>query len=270
MLLVKKWVFIWVIACCVNNYAIADNDTSTFKRSAAISLGLLAQENKATISVTGLGDAPSDITLQDLGLAESKTLPQMGLHWRFSEKLILNLSYETFDISGESIIGRPLNFKREKYPISTSLKSDLQLDTLSFSIDYLLHEDDRLNWGLGIGLHTFDFSSQISASIGNTIISGSGQNFTTPVPNFRAFSNYGMTSKLTLGASFGYMSATLDNYSGSIFLADTYLSYQITRHWRFQVNYQYSELDLKIEGESINQAYDIRLKGAGVMVLYTF
>lgn len=74
--------------------------------------------------------------VRDLGYDDKKSVPSAELTIKFAERHKLRFDYLTFAYSGDKVIGTQLVFNGVTYPLSTQIKSDLELRSIKAAYEY--------------------------------------------------------------------------------------------------------------------------------------
>jgi hypothetical protein len=74
--------------------------------------------------------------VRDLGYDDKKSVPSAELVLKFAERHKLRFDYLNFAYSGNKAIGTQLVFNGVTYPLSTQLKSDLELRSIKAAYEY--------------------------------------------------------------------------------------------------------------------------------------
>jgi len=234
------------------------------------SLSLQNYEPEATIRSTAPGDPETEIDLVDeLGLDDSETVPQIGARWRFSDKWALNLLYSDLGLSGSETISTSFNYDGTTYPVSASLKTELDITLYIAAIDYAFWQSDKAEWGFGLGLHAIDLDASLKGNLGDVPLTSTGQDFLAPLPNLRIFARYAFTPKLLASISAGWLGAEIDKYDGQLVVAGASLDYRFSKRWSFGLNYQLTDIDMDVDDGVNDDSYDISLKGFAITAKYS-
>ncbi len=192
------------------------------------SFGVINQKPDATIRSTAPGDPETEVDLDDQGLDESQTSPQLGVKWRFSNKWTLNFHYTEFGLSTSKTIDTSFNYNGVTYPINASLKTDLDFDLYMTSIEYAIWKSDSTEMGVGVGLHAIDLAFNIKGSLNDVRLVSAGEDFLAPLPNLRVFARHAFSPKLIGSVSAGWLGVEIDKYDGQLIVVSASLDYRVS------------------------------------------
>ena len=255
--------------CLMSLFARAESIHPDLTDKWQFNLGVLQQEPEATIRSTAPGDPETEIDLDDLGLDDSVTVPQIGARWRFSNKWALNLLYSDFGLSGGETVSSSFNYDGTTYPVNASLKTNLDITLYIATIDYAFWQSDKAEWGVGLGLHAIDLDASIKGSLNNLALTSTGADFLAPLPNLRIFARYAFTPKLLTSVSAGWLGAEIDKYDGQLLVASASLDYRVSKRWSIGLNYQLTDIDMDVDDGLNVDSYDISLKGFAITAKYS-
>lgn len=144
------------------------------------SLGLFSQNNDAIIRSTAPNDQPIDIDLEDLGLDESETVPQIGAYWRINDKWRLNFVVSDMGISSFETVDTTFNYDGVTYPVNANLSTNLDIRLYIVSLDYAFSKSETTEWSVGLGLHAIDLGLGIDATLNNAALGSGAEDFLAP------------------------------------------------------------------------------------------
>lgn len=261
---------------CVESFAgNAIDDTHVFH------LGYARQD--ADVKVTSSVDPlpPIEIDLQDdLNSDTSSESVLAAYHWRFAQRWVLGITYQSLKLSGGGAAARDFNFDGTEYRAGAQVDSTFEMDTYRLDVAYAVIHNDRWEVLLGAGIHTFAIDTSISAEIAVAggaeeapIISqrqSESANVLAPLPNVRGAVHYLITPRWSVRGSAGWLGLDVDDFSGAYTYADVSTDYRITEHFGIGASYQVFTFDAKISDSEGFDEVDIALSGPSIYLVYGF
>ena len=226
------------------------------------------QNNEVEVSATTPGDTKVNVDLDDLGYADTETVPQMAARWQFKDKLALNFIYSDFKLTSTKNISRSLTYDGVTFPVNAMTNSELGMTVYAVALDYTVQQNERSDWGVGAGIHGVNFRFDLDGQLNNVVFSTKGHDFLAPLPNLRFFTRYAFSPRLLGGIKVGWMSVNIGKYDGSFLVGTAYLDYRFSDQWSVGLNYQLTDMELDIAGGRADQEYDIKLQGFALKVAY--
>jgi hypothetical protein len=217
----------------------------------------------------------TEIDLDDMGIAEDATVFYAAARWRVADRWLLSFTYNEFDESGRTVIADSFNFDGVEYPAGADLNSRLQLTAYILDVAYSFGKGENYEWGAGVGLHAFDLAAELEASLFvgevQADISESGESLLAPVPNFRVFADYAFDARNALRFSAGWLSASFEDYDGSLLYASLKLEHSFNDSIGVGLGAQYTQIDVTHDpGGRSRQKYDTDLLGAVAFLTFRF
>lgn len=216
------------------------------------------------------GRPETKVDLDDLGLDDSETIPQLGAMWRFKDKWTLNFVYSDFSVSSNATNNASFNYDGVTYPLNASLKTDLDITLYIVAVDYAFSQSDTTEWGVGLGLHAIDLAAGIRGSLNDVTLAATDEDFLAPLPNLRIYARHAFSPKLLSSFSIGWLGMNIDNYEGSLLVGSAALDYRVSDRWTIGINYQLTDIDLDVDDGINDDNYDVKLSGLALVAKYSF
>lgn len=262
----------------VSAQAVAGNpieDTHVFH------LGYARQDAEAKVTASVEPLPPIEIDLEDdLNTDNSSSSVMAAYHWRFAERWILGVTYQSLKLEGSGAAGRDFNFDGVEFSAGARVDSTFNLDTYRIDVAYSLVRNEKWEVQLGLGLHTFVIETTIEAQVA---LQGGDQdkplidefqtessNVLAPLPNLRGAVNYQITPKWNVRGSIGWLGLNIDEFSGAYTYADIAMGYRFTERFGIGASYQISDFDAKISDNDGFDEVDIALSGPSLYLVYGF
>jgi hypothetical protein len=190
---------------------------------------LTALDSDVSLGVQNVG-AGITVNVEDaLGLETRMTVFRADFGWRFgsTRKHMLDLAWSDFRRSATKTLGKTIEIGDEVYPVGTVVESEFNFSIISVKYTYSLFQDDRFNFGLGIGAYVMPIQFKISQNnIGNV-----EESFTAPLPVIGARFDFAVTPKFFLRQSFDLLYLEIANFRGSIADISFGAEYKIWEHF---------------------------------------
>jgi len=190
---------------------------------------------------TGLGAA---IDFEDaLAMASSKTVPAFFGRWRFGERWRLEAEYFRLDRSGDTTIGRDIQWGDKFYPLGTRVQSRFDFADLRISAGYSFFRTKDKEFGVGLGLHMAAYDVSLTADG----IGSEQQDVTAPLPVLSVYGQFALTDRWAVSARLDRFSLAYENYDGSLTSLGVDVMYQPFKHVGFGLGYRNLFIDAQVE-----------------------
>lgn len=209
--------------------------------------------------------ASESLDLDDLALDSDHSSYWLNASWRFAEDWSVMFEYFGYSESGRQRADQDRQLFEKTFLDGAQLDSQFDMDIVSLSVLYQLLRTEQSNLELGFGLHSFDASLQLDGTIeGDAGNSYQGQERATllaPLPNLMLQGRYVFTDQLSVQARIGWLSLSMDEYSGDLIRAGFNLDYRPFQHVGLGLGYNYSDINAKEENRFTLLKYDIEFSG---------
>ena len=178
-----------------------------------------------------------------------------------------------YDVTGERIWENEWSVSGEQtIPVGAQVTSAFDADWYIAELTYSIVQNEKVDAGIGIGLHAVDLQTDLTARIdvgddGVEAVQGD-LNTLAPLPNFLAYAYWEISPKWNTVARMGWFGLEYDIYSGQMINAHFVLNYQLTPRLGVGAAYQLVRLDVDVERKNYREIYDIDF--AGPMFFATF
>jgi hypothetical protein len=206
----------------------------------------------------------------DLGLSANKTLPALELGWRINDDWVLQGQYYTLGRRTDATLDRDIVVGDTTYPVNGTVGAGFDSDVYRFTINNLILQREKLEIGLGIGLHGTDFSIFVE---GEGAVSGQpgrfrreGRSVFAPLPTIGAFGQWEPVDRLTLSGRFDWLSLTVSDYSGRLINAEAAVAYRLFKHLDAGVAYRYVDYRLRVNQDDWNGRVSYEFSGPSIFL----
>jgi len=196
-------------------------------------------------SFDSVGDGSDEADFDKLGMNKDKTVPFGFLRWRFTDRWRFEANYFSTDNDG-SASTPDIEWGDAIFNGKVSISNDTKLARAAVGYSFL--KNDRAELGAGAGLHYLDWEAKLT---GDATINGEPVfSFTEPAsvsgfaPNLAFFGNYAFNEQWLLTGRFDWISADINNFSGSLKRFGAAIMYQPFKHVGFGAGYDYLDVDV--------------------------
>ena len=206
---------------------------------------LTALDSDVELGVQNVG-AGITVNVEDaLGLDTRMVVFRADFGWRFGEtrKHMLDLVWSDFRRSATKTLGKDIEIGDKIYPVGTTVESEFNFSIISARYTYSLFQDDRFNFGLGIGAYVMPIEFKISeGNLGNV-----QESFTAPLPVVGVRFDFAVTPKFFLRQNLDLLYLEIGNFRGAILDLGLGAEYKIWKH--FGVGAEYDAFRIGVEAE---------------------
>lgn len=217
------------------------------------------------------GNIGTEIDFEDdLDLSASKTLPAFELGWRINDDWVLQGQYYSLGRRTSATLDREIIVGDTVYPVNGSVAAGFDSDVYRLTIGNLLIQREKLEVGVGIGLHGTDFTVFIE---GEGSLSGQssrfrreGRSIFAPLPTIGAFGQWEPAERLTLSGRLDWLSLTIDDYSGRLINAEAAAAYRLFKNLDAGVAYRFVDYRLRVNQEDWNGRVRYQFSGPSLFL----
>jgi len=200
-----------------------------------------------------------------LGLDSSMVVLRAEGIARLGDSRRHRLDFGYFDLSrdGSKTLGRDITIGNTEYPTGTTVDTEFDLKLFKGAYSYSLVQDDKIDFGLGIGLYVAPIDFRISTSVGGGLEESSS---TAPLPFVMERIDYALTPKLFLKQSLELFYAEYKDFKGRLLDARIGLEYNIWKHFGLGLAFNIFSLNVEDKGDATNLKGSIDLWFSDLML----
>ncbi len=235
-----------------------------------ISLGAFFVTNTDTTirldSTTGLVGLGTTLDFErDLGVDDSDDVARLAGSWRFKPRHRFLFDYYKLERDGTAITRRDIDFGDVNIPAGSALNSFYDQETIKFSYLYSFFQDERIELGIGGGLHISEIDLGIATTDGSIQEQSDGS---APLPVLTASMDFGLTPKLALllNWDFFFIEDADGDYEGSWTDMRFLLEHRTFKHVGFGGGLNVWNFDIDAEDDDLRGSFKTRWDG---WLLYT-
>lgn len=139
-----------------------------------------------------------------------------------------------------------------------------------FTINNLLFQRERLELGLGVGLHGTDFDLFVEGqgAIGEleSSLRRERRQIFAPLPTIGAIGQWEPGRNFTLFGRVDWLSLTIADYSGRLINAEASASYRVHRNLDLGVSYRFVDYDLRVRKPNWHGEVDYQFSGPSIFL----
>jgi hypothetical protein len=216
-----------------------------------VSLGGFLPSKSFKIRVDGQSPGSEIDFNDDLKITDRESTGDLTFHWRFGKKWSLAGQYYGTNDSSRAKLTEDIYWGDGMLRSGSNIGAGVELDLFRvFAGRTFFTEDSRHEFGLGAGLHWLQIGAFIDGEIfvdeQSTGFKKESVTADLPLPNVGAWYWRSLTSRWLLTSQLDWLSASIGDYSGSLWNASVGLKFQAWEHVGFGLDYQYFEIDLDI------------------------
>ncbi len=186
-----------------------------------------------------------------LNLSDYQTSPAVNFRWRFGEKWSLFGQYWGTSTSGEEVLTQDVEWEDVIFREGTFVGGGADLDVVRAFLGRKFDLAPQHELGIGLGLHYMNLDSYLE---GDVIIDDESTEFYRgtasakfPLPNIGAWYMYSWSPKWLFDAHIDWLSASIGDYSGSLWDAQVGFNYQPFKNIGFGLHYKGYVLDVDVD-----------------------
>jgi hypothetical protein len=204
----------------------------------------------------------------DLGLDEGSSSAWLSFDWRFQPRHQLHVEWFQLNRKGSSIAGRSFTISDTTIGVGASVDSKIDLNLGRLTYGYSIIRDNNLDLSFLVGVHVATFKATVTAA-GNVTVNGiplagesrteSSSTLSLPLPHLGGSLSYEFTPKLAGQLAVLLFALDIGDYSGSLFEADAFMAYQLSKHFGIGGGLKYFNLNFEANtsrGGSVEYDYE--------------
>ena len=220
---------------------------------------------------TESGSIGTDIDFEDqLGMDANQVLPALEIGWRINDDWVLQGQYYGLQRRSEKTLDSAITVGDTTYPVNARVGAGFDSDIYRFTINNLVFQRNRLELGLGIGLHATDFNVFVEGqgSVGElqSSIHREQRKIFAPLSTVGAIGQWEPARRVTLFGRVDWLSLTIDDYSGRLINAEASASYTLHRYVDVGVSYRFVDYELRVRRNNWRGEVDYQFSGPAVFL----
>ena len=203
----------------------------------------------------------------DLGIQNSKTLPEFSFLWRINPRHGIEGSYLTLNRSGTRAIAHQIQFGDVTYPPGAEVHSKFDSDVFRVAYRYSPINDRGNELGLLLGLHYTTLDAALSTAVGSLSESAS---FNFPLPTIGVRGGLRLSDSWRLMGFAQLLKLKVGDYDGSLVNLSAGLEWMFLRQAYAGLGYTYYRYDLESEKNDARGEFKYRFSGPTLYFGFAF
>lgn len=217
-----------------------------------VSVGAYIPTKDFKIRVSGRTTRSGEIDFEEaFDIKDSQTTGAGELRWRFGEKWSVSGQYWTVSDSATAVLTEDIEWEDVVFKEGTFADAGVGLDVARVFFGRTFSTGPQYEFGAGAGFHWLELSAyiggQIKTDLGDTDPYRGSVDASAPLPNIGAWYNYAWSPKWALSARVDWLSASVGDYSGSLWNAKIGLNWAFVEHFGVSASWNYFKLDVDVD-----------------------
>jgi len=209
-----------------------------------------------------------------LNLGDNQSAGSINFRWRFGKKWSLWGQAWTTSNSGEAVLEKDIEWEDVVFKVGTFAKGGIDLDVVRvfFGREFVLKPQHE--FGVGLGLHFMSLDTFLEGEI---IINDFTTDFervtvsaSFPLPNIGAWYMYSWSPKWMFQSRVDWLSATIGDYSGSMWDVQAGFNYQLFKNIGVGLYYKGFLIDVDVDNDNWHGSADLTQHGPLLTVSATW
>jgi len=231
-----------------------------------ISLGSFLPSKEFKIRVDGQVPGRNIDFGESAGLSEDDVSASLLFRWKFSEKWSVTGQYWGTENDGEAVLTENVTWGENVLRAGSNVGAGVSADVFRLFFGRELFTDaDHHEFGFGAGLHWLQIKAYMDGEFfvndQSTGFRREQVNADLPLPNIGAWYWYSLSPRWLLTTHLDWFSASIDEYSGSLWDAGAGINFQALEHLGFGLTYRYFKIDVDVDKSNWNGKADLTHEG---------
>lgn len=201
---------------------------------------------------------------------ESDASPFGTFLWRFGDKWSLRMQAFELDVSGGRVLDHDVQFGDVTFKEGSRIDAGLDTTVIRAFMGRTFSTGTQHEFGAGVGLHWMQLDAFVSGEIlvndQTPAFSRESVSADLPLPNIGAWYWYAPTNRWLVTSRIDWLSASVGDYSGSLWNVGLGVQYQLSKHFGIGMEYEYFDLDGDIEDTNWKGSATISTNGPSIFV----
>lgn len=159
-------------------------------------------------------------------------------------------------------------------PVGASVTTSFAADWYVVEVTYSLFRNERVDAGLGVGIHAVNLDTTLEARIeaGDLEAEIIRAEFDTlaPLPNVTGYVNWRIDSNWSVTARAGWFGLDYSKYSGEMINAYATINRQLGERWGLSLGYQLMSIEADVDEDRYQERYDMDFSGPLLILRFAF
>ena len=210
---------------------------------------------RKTIEISARGSAGADDFLIDFDDSfkggEDQNVFAGNFHWRFGKKWWASAEYYGTNFREGATLEEDLEWNGRVFPAGSYATAGVETTIYRAVLGREIYSTKRSDLGLGLGIHWMDLSAYIEGEllVGDQTsgVLRESVSASAPLPNLSLWYIHAFSDKWALTGRFDWLSASYDEYSGSIRNYNVGINYQAFKHFGIGLMYKRFQIDVDVD-----------------------
>lgn len=189
---------------------------------------------------------------QKADVSDNETSASLVFRWKFGEKWSVSGQYWGTEDDGEAVLTEDVTWRDYVLQAGSNVGAGVSTDIarVFFGREFFTDADHH-EFGLGVGLHWLQIEVYLD---GEFFVNDQSTGFRReqvsadlPLPNIGGWYWYSFSPRWLLTTHLDWFSASIDQYSGSLWDAGVGINFQAWEHVGFGLDYKYFKIDADVE-----------------------
>ena len=189
---------------------------------------------------------------QKADVSDNEASASLVFRWKFGEKWSVSGQYWGTEDDGEAVLSEDVTWRDYVLQAGSNVGAGVSTDIarVFFGREFFTDADHH-EFGLGAGLHWLQIEAYLE---GEFFLNDQSTGFRReqvsadlPLPNIGAWYWYSFSPRWLLTTHLDWFSASIDQYSGSLWDAGVGINFQAWEHVGFGLSYKYFMIDADVE-----------------------
>jgi hypothetical protein len=225
------------------------------------------------------GETGTEVEFEDdLGYADSKTLPYFQATWRVSKSWLVMVDYIDLDRSSSETIEKEIQWPPgedgEVYPIGAKVDSFFNFGSSRLAAAYIFRTSKKSELAVAFGFHLTQLSAGIGLALeGGGNVVGTEKDMELPIiplPTIGLYWGIRLSDKWIIRLRGDFFALTYDDYSGSLISTRAEATYHFSTHWAAGGGLNGYKLSLEAEKPDFTGEASLGYWGPSLFVRYLF
>jgi hypothetical protein len=203
---------------------------------------------------------------QSVDVSNNEATASLVFRWNFGEKWSFSGQYWATEDDGEAVLTEDVTWRDNVLKAGSNVGAGVSTDVarLFFGRTFFT-EADHHEFGLGFGVHWLQIEAYLE---GEFFVNDQTTGFRReqvsadlPLPNIGAWYWYSFSPRWLLTTNLDWFSASIDEYSGSLWDVGVGINFQAWEHVGFGLSYQYFKIDVDVEKSNWNGKAEVTQEG---------
>ena len=205
---------------------------------------------------------------------ESDTTPSGELRWRFGEKWSVWGQYFDSNVGGGRVLQEDITWRDLTLQAGSNAHADVDTKVARVFFGRVFAQGPGYEFGAGAGFHWMDLAASVEGEVlvneSEFEIRRREADVSAPLPNIGAWYIYSPSSRWAIHARLDWLSASIDEFSGSLWNVGAGVNYQVLPHMGIGLSYNYFQIDVDVDADDWHGGAEIEQHGPFASVSFNW